>query len=47
MAKINPNHEDGPTEDHNLYVAAHVDNNDRMMDAYIAGISICSMRGHL
>ena len=43
MAKIYLHLEDGPKDDPDFYLAAHVDNDDRMRDAYIACIRICPM----
>jgi len=41
MAKIYLNLEDGPKDDPDFYLVAHVDKDDRMRDAHIACIRIC------
>jgi len=43
MAKIYLDLEDGPKDDPDFYLVAHVDKDDRMRDAYIACIRICPM----
>jgi len=47
MAKIYLNLDDGPKDDPDFYLVAHVDKDDRMRDAYIACIRICPMWSHL
>jgi len=41
MAKIYLDLDDGPEDDPDFYLVAHVDKDDRMRDAYIACIRIC------
>jgi len=43
MAKIYLDLDDGPKDDPDLYLFAHVDKDDKMRDAYIACIRICPM----
>jgi len=43
MAKIYLDLEDGPKEDSDFYLAAHINNDDRMRDTYITYIRICPM----
>jgi len=43
MAKIYLDLYDGPKDDPDFYLVAHVDKDDRMRDAYIACIRICPM----
>jgi len=43
IVKIYLDLEDGPKEDPDFYLAAHVDNDNRMQDVYIALIKICPM----
>jgi len=43
MAKIFLDLDDGPKDDPDLYLVAHIDKDDRMRDAYIACIRICPM----
>jgi len=43
MAKIYLDLDDGPKDDPNLYLVAHVVKDDRMRDGYIACIRICPM----
>jgi len=47
MAKIYLDLEDGPKDDPNFNLVAHVDKDDRMRDAYIACIRICPMWSQL
>jgi len=47
MAKIYLDLEDGPKDDPDFYLVAHVDKDDRMRDAYIACIGICPMWSQL
>jgi len=47
MAKIYLNLNDGPKDDPDLHLVAHVDKDDRMRDAYIACIRICPMWSQL
>jgi len=47
MAKICLDLDDGPKDDPNFYLVAHVDKDDRMRDAYIACIRICTMWSQL
>jgi len=47
MAKIYIDLKDGPKDDPDFYLVAHVDKHDRMRDAYIACIRICHMRSQL
>jgi len=47
MAKIYLNLEDGPKDDPDFYLIAHVDKDDRMRDAYVVGIRICPMLSQL
>ena len=39
--------DDGPKDDPDFYLVAHIDKDDRMRDAYIACIGICPMWGQL
>jgi len=47
MAKIYLDLDDGPKDDSDFYLVAHVDKDDRMRDAYIACIRICPMWSQL
>jgi len=47
MAKIYLDLVDSPKEDPDFYLAAYVDNDDRMRDAHIACIRICPMWSQL
>jgi len=47
MAKIYLDLEDGPKDHLDFYLAAHVDKDDRMRDAYIVCIRICPMWSQL
>jgi len=47
MAKIYLNLEDGPKDDPDFYLVAHVDKDDSMRNAYIACIKICPMWSQL
>jgi len=47
MAKIYIDLDDGPKDDPDFYLVAHVDKDDRMRDAYIACIRICPMWSQL
>jgi len=47
MAKIYLDLVDGPKDDPDFYLVAHVNKHDRMMDAYIACIRICPMWSQL
>jgi len=47
MAKIYLDLEDGPKDDPDFYLVAHVDKDDRMRNAYIACIRICPMWSQL
>ena len=47
MAKIYLDLEDGPKEDPDFYLAADIDNDDRMRDAYITCIRICPIWSQL
>jgi len=43
IAKIYLDLDDGPKDDPDFYLVAHVDNDNRMRDPYIACITICHM----
>jgi len=47
IAKIFLDLDDGPKDDPDFYLVAHVDKDDRMRDAYIACIRICPMWSQL
>jgi len=47
LAKIYLDLEDGPKDDHDFHLVAHVDKDDRMNDAYIACNRICPMWNQL
>jgi len=47
MAKINLDLDNGPKDDHDFYLVAHIDKDDRTRDAYIACIRICPMWSQL
>jgi len=47
MAKIYLDLDNGPKDDPHFYLVAHVDQDDRMRDAYIACIRICPMWSQL
>jgi len=47
MAKIYLDLDDGPIDDPDFYLVAHVDKDYRMRDAYIACIRICPMWSQL
>jgi len=47
MAKIYLDLKDGPKDDPDFYLVAHVDKDDKMREAYITCIGICPMWSHL
>jgi len=47
VVKIYLDLDDGPKDDPDLYLVAHIDKDDRMRDAYIACIRICPMWSQL
>jgi len=47
MAKIYLDLDDGPKDDPDFYLVAHIDKDDRMRDAYITYIRICPMCSQL
>jgi len=47
MANINLELDDGPKDDPDFYIVAHVDKDNRMRDVYIASIRICPMWSQL